>query len=91
MKNNMFLRVASWNEITPPGLDGHRYRVTFEVGAKHGDNFTAEKAHTMTITTSGTLQSMWGQTDSQVATSSLTAATLWGLHAASEGDIGRAY
>lgn len=82
-----FLRINQITDVTTPGLDGHRYQLSFEVGQMKSGSFRPEAKQTTTITTSGTLQSVWGLTDAQVAETSATAATSILLSTASEGTL----
>lgn len=82
-----FLRINQITDVTSPGLDGHRYQLSFDVGAMKSGVFTPETSQTTTITTSGTLQAVWGLTDTQVAETSATAATSILLSIASEGNL----
>jgi hypothetical protein len=72
--SNKFLRFVAIREITPPGMDGHRYRVAFEVGEKRGDHFHPLQSREMDIHASGTLQAVWGKSDSQMSAYSGTSA-----------------
>lgn len=69
------IKVNDLKEITPPGLDGHRYLMSFDVGDLSDGVFKSDQTRQVTITSSGTLQAVWGQTDSQLAESSASAAT----------------
>jgi hypothetical protein len=59
----------------------------FEVGGMESGVFRPEINQTTTITTSGTLQAVWGLSDTQVADTSATAATSILLSTASEGNL----
>ena len=87
MATPKFLRIGEINEISPPGLDGHKYRVAIQVGDLQSGNFHAEKDHVVTVTTSGTLQAVWGQTDAEVAQSSLSAVSSILLKAIAEDEL----
>lgn len=87
MTLSKFLRIADIADVTPPGLDGHQYRVNFEVGHLEGSAFRPDKANTVTVTTSGTLQAIWNQTDSQIAQSSLSSVTSLALKALAENEF----
>jgi hypothetical protein len=71
---NKFLRFVALREVTPSGMDGHRYRVAFEVGEKRGDQFHPSQSRELDVHTSGTLQTVWGKTDAQMSTYSGTSA-----------------
>jgi len=80
-----FLRVNDLKEITPSGLDGHCYQLSIDVGGVSDGVFKPEDNRQVTITSSGTLQAVWDQNDTQLAESSATAATSLILGLASEG------
>lgn len=82
-----FLKITDFKEITPPGLDGHKYRLSYEVGDKKGDYFTAQDTYSLDVEVSRTLQASWDQTDTQLATTSATSATTHILALASENRI----
>jgi hypothetical protein len=69
-----FIRINEFRNVANPGLDGHEYTISFDVGEVVNGQFKSFDARKTTITTSGTLQSVWGQSDSQVAQSSANAA-----------------
>lgn len=85
-----FLRVNDLKEITPSGLDGHRYLLSIDVGGVIDGVFKPTDTRQVTVTSSGTLQAVWGQDDTQLAESSATAATSLILRLASEGKIDEA-
>jgi hypothetical protein len=72
--SNKFLRFVALRELTPSGMDGHRYRLAFEVGEKRGDHFYPLQSREMDVHASGTLQAVWGKSDSQMSTYSGTSA-----------------
>jgi len=82
-----FLRINQITDVTNPGLDGHRYQLSFEVGGMQSGAFKPEASQTTTITTSGTLQAVWGLTDAQVAETSATAAVSFLLSTVNEGAL----
>ncbi|MEJ1380700.1 MAG: hypothetical protein RPT95_06995 [Candidatus Sedimenticola sp. (ex Thyasira tokunagai)] len=69
-----FLHIDNIAEVTPPGLDGHQYQLKYDVGEMVSGVFQPIESRQTTITTSGTLQAVWGLSDTQVAESSATAA-----------------
>lgn len=71
---NKFIRFLELREITPAGLDGHRYRLGFEIGEKRGDTFHPLQAREVEVQASGTLQAVWGKTDTQMSVYSGTSA-----------------
>lgn len=85
-----FLRINDVKEITPSGLDGHRYLLSFDVGGVSEGVFNSTDSRQVTITSSGTLQAVWGQDDVQLAESSATAATTIMLGLAGEGKLDEA-
>lgn len=85
-----FLRVNDLKEITPSGLDGHRYLLSIDVGEVSDGVFNPADTRQVTITSSGTLQAVWGQDDVQIAESSATAATTLILGLAGEGKLDEA-
>jgi len=85
-----FLRVNDLKEITPSGLDGHRYLLSIDVGGVSDGVFCSTDTRQVTITSSGTLQAVWGQNDAQIAESSATAATTLILGLAGEGKLDEA-
>ncbi|NKC11538.1 MAG: hypothetical protein GKR94_04825 [Gammaproteobacteria bacterium] len=78
------LRFQGIRDITPPGLDGHKYRVHFEVGSRDDGGFKGEASHEFDVEVSGTLQAVWNQSDADVEQSSATAATSYVMTLASE-------
>jgi hypothetical protein len=71
---NKFLRFVALREVTPSGMDGHRYRAAFEVGEKRGDHFHPTESRELDVLASGTLQAVWGKSDAQMSTYSGTSA-----------------
>ncbi len=86
--SNKFLRFAALREITPSGMDGHRYRVAFEVGEKRGDHFHPLQGREMDVHASGTLQAVWGKSDSQMSAYSGTSAASHVLDLARKNSLG---
>lgn len=82
-----FLRINDFKETTPPGLDGHRYLLAVDVGGLNNGVFEPTNSHQITVNSSGTLQAVWGQNDTQVAESSTTAATSLILDLAGAGKL----
>ncbi len=70
-----FLRITGIENITPPGLDGHRYRISFEIGEKKDDIFTPSKRYTVDVDASRTLQAVWDRSDAEMEVSSASSAT----------------
>lgn len=87
MPPQKFLRIADIAEVTPSGMDGHQYQVSIQVGELKGGAFQPTKDHVVTVQTSGTLQAIWGQTDAQVAQSSLSSVTSLVLKAIAEDEL----
>lgn len=73
-----FLRVNDLRDISPPGLDGHVFRLSLDVGEIVGTEFVRGASSDFDVTISGTLQAVWGIPDSQLAppTGSVAAATV---------------
>jgi hypothetical protein len=82
-----FIHITNIRDITPAGLDGHQYRLSFDIGNVSSGTFISEQSTNVTVTTSGTLQTVWGQTDSQIAQSSANTAVAMITSAASQGPI----
>ena len=80
-----FIRFTGIEEISPSGLDGHKYKLSFDIGDVKSGNFVPQESQKITVTTSGTLQAVWGQTDAQVAQSSANTAVAMITSAASLG------
>lgn len=83
-----FVKVNDIKEVTPPGLDGHRYLLSFDVGSVTNDGFKSDDCRNVTITSSGTLQAVWGQDRAQFSESSASAAMSMIIDMVSEGRIG---
>jgi hypothetical protein len=83
-----FIRINKLEEISSPGLGGHRYLLSFDVGEMSGNVFKPIDSRHATVTSSGTLQAVWGQNDSQMRQSAATAATSFILTTvASQGSL----
>lgn len=65
--SNKFIRFLDLHEITPAGLDGHKYRLGFEVGERRGDEFHSLQSREMEVQVSGTLQAVWGKSNDEMA------------------------
>lgn len=81
------IKVNDLKEVTPPGLDGHRYLMSFDVGDMSDGVFNSNQTRSVTITSSGTLQAVWGQDDRQLSESSASAATSIIMGLVAEGRI----
>lgn len=84
-----FIRISGLKDVSSPGLDGHRYALSFEIGEERSGTFQPQGSQSVTITTSGTLQAVWGLTNSQVADASATAAATIITDVASRGGLGQ--
>jgi hypothetical protein len=82
-----FLKIGDIKDITPPGLDGHRYRLSFQVGEQQGDVFHSIQQYSVDIDASRTLQSVWGSTDAQMTSVSSSSAVAHALILASENRL----
>jgi len=82
-----FLRFKELTELSPPDLDGHRYRLSYDIGEVRGESFVPLDTRQVMINTSGTLQAVWRQSDSQVAETSSTAAASIITDVASRGAL----
>jgi len=82
-----FIKVNDLKEITSSGLDGHRYLMSFDVGGLSDGFFKSDQTRQVTITSSGTLQAVWGQTDTELAESSASAATSIVMERITEGRL----
>jgi hypothetical protein len=81
------LRITGFEEIPSPGLGGHRYKLSFELGDLINGTFDPRESRSIPITTSRTLQAVWNQSDSQVADSSASAAVEIITNVASSGSL----
>jgi hypothetical protein len=69
-----YLRFNSLNPIEAHSLDGHKYELRFDVGELIGGTFKPLETYKMPVTVSRTLQTIWQQSDAQIAGSSASAA-----------------
>jgi len=83
-----FIKITDFKDITPPGLNGHKYRLSYEVGDKEGDIFTPQDTYSLDVEVSRTLQSVWDQSDTEIATISASSATTHILALASDNRFG---
>ena len=60
-----YLRINDFRDVTPSGLDGHKYRMEFDIGDHKSDVFTPELSSNSEIEISGTLETIWGLDDVQ--------------------------
>lgn len=79
-----FLKIDNIKDITPPGLDGHRYRLSFQIGEQRQGTFHPIQHYSVDIDASRTLQSVWGRTDAQMTSVSSSSAVAYALTLASE-------
>jgi hypothetical protein len=86
-QKSKFVRFLELRETTPPGFDGHRYRLTFELGEKRGGGFHPTEAHAVDVEASGTLQAAWSKSDQQMAAYSGTSASSYVIGLASESRL----
>ena len=77
--SNKFIRFQELRETTPAGLDGHQYRLSFEVGEERDAEFHPFASHQLDIVASGTLQAVWNKTDAEMADYSGTSASSYVL------------
>jgi hypothetical protein len=82
-----FIRFLELRETTPPGLDGHRYHMAFQVGEKRGDAFHPTETHAVDVEASRTLQTVWNKSDEQMAAYTGTAASSYVLEMARENRL----
>jgi hypothetical protein len=82
-----FLRITGFDEVPDPGLDGHRYTLSFELGDVVNGMFVPQEAKAVPVTTSRTLQAVWRQNDSQIAETSASAAVVGVMNIASSGSL----
>jgi len=61
-----YLRINDFRNVTPSGLDGHKYRLEFDIGDHKSDVFTSELSSYSDIEISGTLETIWGLDDVQI-------------------------
>lgn len=61
-----YLRINEFRNVTPSGLDGHKYRLEFDIGDHKSDVFTSEISSYADIEISGTLETIWGLDDVQI-------------------------
>lgn len=82
-----FLKIDDIKDITPPGLDGHRYRLSFQIGEQRQGAFHPMQQYSVDIDASRTLQSVWGSTDAQMTSVSSSSAVAYALTLASENRL----
>lgn len=80
-----FLRITGFDEVTDPGLDGHRYKLSFELGEVVNGTFVPQESKSVPVTTSRTLQAVWKNNDAQIADTSASAAVVTVTNVASLG------
>lgn len=73
------LRFRHIRDVTPTGLDGHMYRVQFEIGKRSGDEFKIEATHEFDVGVSRTLQTIWSMSDTEIEQSSASAAMTYAI------------
>lgn len=61
-----YIKVIEFRDITPPDLDGLKYKLKFEIGNVKNNIFSAEDSKQIEITLSRTLQTIWGLDDDQI-------------------------
>jgi len=61
-----YLRIIHIEDITPPGLDGHRYRIYFEIYEKENEEEHRLTSEELDVTVSRTLQTIWGLSDKKI-------------------------
>ena len=86
--SNKFLRFQRLREITPAGMDGHRYRLQFDVGEKQGKDFHSRESHSVDVDVSGTLQAVWRKSDAQMSAYAGTSVTPRILELARTNELG---
>ncbi len=82
-----FLRVTGITNVTPSGMDGHMYRLSFETGIVTGQEFRPENQWQVDVAMSGTLQAAWGTSETDIAVTSGTAAMTGVLTLASQNRL----
>jgi len=70
-----FIKITDFKEVSPAGIDGHKYRLFFDVGNRTEGSFRKEGAYNLDIEVSGTLQAVWGQNDKELAITSVSSGT----------------
>lgn len=63
-----FIKILELIDITPPGLDGCKYRLKYEIGEGDAISFQSEIPGSIEIEVSRTLQTVWGVTDNELQT-----------------------
>jgi hypothetical protein len=71
----------------PTSIDGHTYRLFFDVGEQQGKEFHATEQYAVNVEVSGTLQAVWNQSDAEIGPTSATSATSAVLALASENRL----
>ncbi len=61
-----FLKTLELRDITPPDLDGTKYRLRYEVGEGDAESFEPELSGSVEINISRTLQAVWGVSDDEL-------------------------
>lgn len=69
-----YIKIRKIRDVTPPGLDGHRYVIKFDLGKLENEQFNPDNSNEVTVTTSGTLESIWDLPDERLGDASATAA-----------------
>jgi hypothetical protein len=86
---SQFLKVSGVLDITPSGLDGHKYEVSLELGEMNDSAFSPTQKHKVTITTSGTLEAIWSRPPDQLIITTLSSAASLILQAARDQALDR--
>ena len=68
-------------------MDGHKYRLFFDLGNRIEDSFSKESAYNLDIEVSGTLQAVWGKDDKELAITSVSLGTSHILDLASNNQL----
>ena len=61
-----FLKIVQFNEIPQANIDGHMFRLLYEIGHMTGSQFQRDSEGTVDVVISRTLQHVWGVPDNQI-------------------------
>lgn len=81
------IRIIGVKEITPSDLDGRKFQMGFSIGDFSDGNFVPQHDHKLAFTTSGTLESVWGQPATELSSTASALATDLIVDAVSENRL----
>jgi hypothetical protein len=83
-----FLKITSLDNITPAGMDGHKFRLSYEIGELVGTEFVPSNQGSVDLSLTGSLQKAWGLSASEIAPATGSYGTTRLLQQAGQGNEG---